>query len=177
MKMGLFGSIFTKISGKNADEAVEKNLKLEDYEETVGRWTICIRFVEEKNPKATETVFKEISDRTDRCALILMDYNQKEQIRASENMCRLYDTDYEQLNQGHIRQILAVGKRCYDYKVRCLLAGIPEERICTEMMLEDVSGAIQFEDVDTVWLLTSLSNRIAMDRLKTTLVNSMKNME
>lgn len=177
MKKGLFGSLFSKMSEKKEEDTAEKIVNLENHEETVGRWQILVRYGKEKSPEISEAVFAEVCERTDNCAVVLMDYNQKEQIHASENMSWLYDTDYEQLNKGNIKQILAVGKRCYDYKVRCLLAGISEECITTALLIDDAGQMVKLAQVDTVCFLVSPSNRIAVETVKTDLIKCMKNEE
>lgn len=51
----------------------------------------------------------------------------------SENTAWIYDTDFEFLNDDSITQIICSGVRRTDYKVRLLLAGVPEEKItCVE---------------------------------------------
>ena len=174
MKKGLFGSLFSKGSNKKEASNAEKITHLENHEQEEGRWKILIRYGKEKRPEVSETVFSEVCSRTDRCAIVLMDYNQKEQIHASENMSWLYDTDYEQLNQEHIKQIIAVGKRCYDYKVRCLLAGIPEERITTALLADDAGNLAKLDELDTICFLVSPSNRIAVENIKTKMMYCMK---
>lgn len=177
MKKGLFGSVFAKLTGKAADDIDEKRQSLIDEEETVGRWKILTRYGKEKTPEASEKIFTEICERTDRCALILMDYNRREQMKASENMSWIYDVNYEQLNQEHIQQILAVGKRCYDYKVRCLLAGINPERIETVVSVDEVHNLVDISKVDTICLLASPSNHLVAETIKNELVNILKKEE
>ena len=50
----------------------------------------------------------------------------------SENPSWLYDTDFEFLNQDCITRLVCAGPRCRDYRLRLLLAGIPEEKIFME---------------------------------------------
>lgn len=47
----------------------------------------------------------------------------------SENTAWIYDTDFEFLNDDSITQIICSGVRRTDYKVRLLLAGVPEEKL------------------------------------------------
>ena len=69
----------------------------------------------------------------------------------------IYDVDYEVLNREDVVQVVATGPRCYDHKVRLLLAGVPEERIvCAEdelagMDLVDTTAA------DSVYILYDTS--------------------
>ena len=50
----------------------------------------------------------------------------------SENPCWMYDTDFEFLNNTDISHLVCAGARAKDYKLRLLLAGIPEEKISVE---------------------------------------------
>jgi hypothetical protein len=74
-------------------------------------------------------------------------------MHSSENMAWIYEADYEFLNTDCIKQIVAGGKRCYDYKVRALLAGIPEERIDCALRPEDVVKLVDIDRVDKIYIL------------------------
>lgn len=177
MKKGLFSSVFAKLSKNEKDETNKTSAALSDYDEQIGRWTILVRYGKEKTPELSEKIFREISERTDRCALILMDYNQKEQMHASENMSWLYDVKYELLNCTSVHQIIAVGKRSFDYKVRCLLAGVAENLIHTTVMTEAVQDMVHLSEVDTVCFLAAPSTYVPMEAIKEELVKIMKKEE
>jgi hypothetical protein len=58
--------------------------------------------------------------------------NKSDQQHWSENVAWLYDCDFEFLNKENITRIVATGPRAKDYRLRLLLAGVPEETIrCT----------------------------------------------
>ena len=75
---------------------------------------------------------------------------------SSEFMGWIYDADFEFLNTPDIRQIVLAGPRCFDYKLRLLIAGIPEERILCE---EDEFKAVDVmdKDIDKLYLLHDTS--------------------
>ena len=73
--------------------------------------------------------------------------------RWSENICWLYDTDFEFLNRDDIVQIVCTGKRGLDYKLRMLLAGIPEDRIHYEEDNLKALELLQFRPGDDIYLL------------------------
>ena len=177
MKKGLFASIFGKKKGDSEARAEEMNRDLIDTEDKVGRWTILVRYSKEKSPEETERIFKDINERTESCAVVLMDYNQKEQIKASENMSWLYDVKYELLNKDTIHQIVTVGKRCFDYRVRCLLAGIGEEKIAIAPMSEKVKDLIDLEQADTICFVAAPSTYIVVESIKEELMETMKKRE
>lgn len=69
----------------------------------------------------------------------------------------IYDVDYEFLTREGVEQVVATGPRCYDHKVRLLLAGVPEERI--SCAADEMSGVdeIRTGDVDSVYILYDTS--------------------
>ena len=75
---------------------------------------------------------------------------------SSEFMGWIYDADFEFLNTPDIKQVVLAGPRCFDYKLRLLIAGIPEERILCE---EDEFKAVDIMDknIDKLYLLHDTS--------------------
>ena len=75
---------------------------------------------------------------------------------SSEFMGWIYDADFEFLNTPDIRQVVLAGPRCFDYKLRLLIAGIPEDRILCE---EDEFKAVDImdKDIDKLYLLHDTS--------------------
>lgn len=75
---------------------------------------------------------------------------------SSEFVGWIYDADFEFLNTPDVKQIVLAGPRCFDYKLRLLIAGIPEERILCE---EDEFKAVDImdKDIDKLYLLHDTS--------------------
>lgn len=75
---------------------------------------------------------------------------------SSEFIGWIYDADFEFLNTPDIKQIVLAGPRCFDYKLRLLIAGVPEERILCE---EDEFKAVDImdKDIDKLYLLHDTS--------------------
>ena len=75
---------------------------------------------------------------------------------SSEFMGWIYDADFEFLNTPDIKQIVLAGPRCFDYRLRLLIAGVPEERILCE---EDEFKAVDImdKDIDKLYLLHDTS--------------------
>ena len=80
-------------------------------------------------------------------------------MESSENMAWIYEADYEFLNDDCVKQVVAGGKRCYDYKMRALLAGIPEERIACALHPEGVVDLIDVDAVDKIFILFAVYTR------------------
>lgn len=87
-----------------------------------------------------------------RIVVLLLDdvFDEKD---SSENTAWLYDADFEFLNDPEIPQILAVGVRCLDTKLRLLIAGIPEERITVVPDAANAAEAVRLELCDKVFVL------------------------
>ncbi len=75
---------------------------------------------------------------------------------SSEFMGWIYDADFEFLNTPDIKQIVLAGPRCFDYKLRLLIAGVSEDRILCE---EDEFKAVDImdKDIDKLYLLHDTS--------------------
>jgi hypothetical protein len=75
---------------------------------------------------------------------------------SSEFVGWIYDVDFEFLNTDGVKQIVLAGPRCFDYKLRLLIAGVPEERILCE---EDEFKAVDImnKDIDKLYLLHDTS--------------------
>lgn len=75
---------------------------------------------------------------------------------SSEFVGWIYDADFEFLNTDDIKQIVLAGPRCFDYKLRLLIAGVPEERMLCE---EDEFKAVDImdKDIDKLYLLHDTS--------------------
>ena len=69
----------------------------------------------------------------------------------------IYDVDYEFLAKDNVIQVVATGPRCYDNKVRLLLAGVPEERITRAA--DEMSGIdmVNIADTESVYILYDTS--------------------
>ena len=64
---------------------------------------------------------------------------------SSEFIGWIYDADFEFLNTPEMKQIILAGPRCFDYKLRLLIAGVPEEKIICK---EDEFEAVKLIDKD-----------------------------
>ena len=142
--------------------------------EVIGQWNILTFYSMEKDPKRSETVFKMIAEESEDCTVILMDYNQREQIQGSENVGFIYDAEYEYLCRSHIKQVITVGKRCYDYKMRCLLAGVQKERINTAFQTNGAAELVKLSDVKNICFVMSPSTRFEVEQIRTKLTVRMK---
>lgn len=87
----------------------------------------------------------------------------------SENVCWMYDADFELLNSPDIIEVIAVGARHLDDKVRLLIAGVDEQKIITTDDYSSVSGLVSSE-ADKIIVLYDLHCVRVAQGLKTSLV-------
>lgn len=84
----------------------------------------------------------------------------------SENPSWMYDTDFEFLNSDDVTCLVCAGPRAYDYKLRLLLAGIPEEKI---RLAEDEFAALELLPLtpgDDVYILYGVDGMPLAHRVK-----------
>ncbi|MDR0862530.1 MAG: MurT ligase domain-containing protein [Oscillospiraceae bacterium] len=97
--------------------------------ESVGNIDVVMQMSKDKNALAGSRVFDYVAGLPGEKELILMMNCLHDQKHWSENVCWLYDCDFEFLARDNIRRIVATGPRAKDYTLRLLLAGVPEERV------------------------------------------------
>lgn len=81
------------------------------------------------NPIACSCVFEFVSKQEGNKEVILMLGDIYGHSHSPEIVTWMYDADFEYLNQPDISHLVVCGERCEDYKLRLLLAGVPEEKI------------------------------------------------
>ena len=104
-------------------------------------------------------MFEFITEQPEDCCVVLLNYDYHDDLHSSENMAWIYEADYEFLKADCVKQIIPGGKRCYDYKVRALLAGVPEERIECALNPEDVVKLVDLDQVDRIYILHAVYTR------------------
>lgn len=109
-----------------------------------------------QNPVACSIVFDYMRTEKGNKEIILMldDATYK---KTTEIMTWIYDADLELLNDDSIKRIIPCGVRIHDYKLRLLLAGVPEEKIhCVKNEL-DAAKELELKDTDKVFILHDLT--------------------
>lgn len=86
----------------------------------------------------------------------------------------IYDVDYEFMNNASVKRFVACGPRCYDHKVRLLLAGMPEEKIeCFEEELNAVDN-MSLEGIDKIYILYDTSTYVLSCEMKERIVRRLE---
>lgn len=112
----------------------------------------CI-LCKDKNAYAASRVFEFIRSQPGPKELILYMNCTGDAEHWSENTCWLYDCDFEDLASEDTLQVFTYGDRGMDYKLRLLLAGIPEERIRYVRKPEECLDQLKLQKGETVYLL------------------------
>lgn len=118
-----------------------------------GDSVIHLMLAKDKNAFAGSRVFEYIAHTQGKKEIIIMNSCQGDAIHWSENICWLYDCDFEFLNSEDIINIVVCGPRVRDYRFRLLLAGVPEEKISYTEKEIDTPEKLLLPENDNVYIL------------------------
>ena len=120
--------------------------------ERVGNVELVMQMAKEKNALACSRAFDYVSHQPGRKELLLMMNCLGDEKHWSENVCWLYDCDFEFLASDDVFHIVATGPRARDYRLRLLLAGVPAERIDCEEDEFAAAELLRFEPGSRVYM-------------------------
>lgn len=119
----------------------------------IGKNRVIKQMSKEKNALASSRVFDYISHTPGRKEIILMMNCLGDQKHWSENICWMYDCDFEFLNDNDIVNVVCTGPRAKDYYLRLRIAGVPEDRISIEPDEYEARHALKLQEAVDVYLL------------------------
>lgn len=122
-------------------------------EEQVGNVKLVRQMSKEKNALAGSRTFQYIAQRPGTKELLLMMNCLGDAHHWSENTCWIFDADFEYLRNDSVVQLVCTGARCRDYKLRLLMAGVPEERIVCEPDEFRAAELLHYTPGDDVYIL------------------------
>lgn len=114
---------------------------------------IHMMLAKDKNAFAGSRVFEYIAQTPGTKEIIIMNSCQDDAVHWSENICWLYDCDFEFLNNDSIENIVVCGPRVKDYRYRLLLAGIPDSKISYTDKEIDAPDQLKYLDNDNIFVL------------------------
>ena len=114
---------------------------------------IHMMLAKDKNAFAGSRVFEYISQTPGTKEIIIMNSCQDDAVHWSENICWLYDCDFEFLNHESIKNIVVCGPRVKDYRYRLLLAGVPDEKISYTDKEIDAPKQLKYLANDNIFVL------------------------
>ncbi len=121
--------------------------------ESIGRWQLTESMAKGLNAVACSRNFDMVLNTPGKKAVVLMLDDVFDEKPSSENIAWLYDADFEFLCDDSIVQILAVGARCLDTRLRLLLAGADPQRVTAVQKASDAADQVRLEDCERVFVL------------------------
>ena len=121
--------------------------------EEIGRWRLTESMAKGLNAVACSRNFDMVLNTPGKKAVVLMLDDVFDEKSSSENIAWLYDADFEFLCDPDIVQILCVGVRCLDTRLRLLLAGANPDRVKAVRDPSEAAGAVDLENCGQVFVL------------------------
>lgn len=124
----------------------------------VGGIELITQMAKGQNATATSTVLECVARDAGEKEVVLMLDEVFDDPKKSETVAWIYDSDYEFLNNDHIRKIVVGGERYLDHRLRLRLAGVPAERIvCVRDPLE-TAQYVDPEGLDRIYVLHDVNS-------------------
>lgn len=132
----------------------------------IGNHEIIISLAKGQNPVACSGVCSAVSKESGNKAVIMILEDFYDAQRTSENLAWIYETDFEYLNDNSIKQIIVGGKRCSDYLLRLLMAGIEHDKINICDSETDTVSLLNTENIQKIMIMYDLFNTKSLDIIK-----------
>ena len=123
------------------------------WQEEIGSWELTEIMAKGLNAVACSRNFDYVANASGRKAVVLLLDDVFDEKSSSENIAWLYDADFEFLAEVDTVQVVAVGARCLDTRLRLLIAGVPEERVTVVPLAKNAADAVSLADCDKVFVL------------------------
>ena len=130
-------------------KVVQSRLRSED----IGPWQLTESMAKGLNAVACSRNFDMVRNTPGKKAVVLMLDDVFDEKSSSENIAWLYDADFEFLCDEDIVQILAVGTRCLDTRLRLLLAGAEPGKVTAGPKAADAAGLVMLDACEKVFVL------------------------
>jgi UDP-N-acetylmuramyl tripeptide synthase len=140
----------------------------------VGDKQVIMNLAKGQNPIACSRVFDYIRKTEGKKAVLILVDDYYDAAHSSENIAWLYEADFEFLNKEDIIQIVVGGVRSQDFKVRLLLAGVPEEKIAIFPKEIPSADLVDFEKAEKIFILYDVYTIHLAQGAKTRLIARME---
>ena len=121
--------------------------------EAIGKWQLTASMAKGLNAVACSRNFDTVLNTPGKKAVVLLLADVFDEKESSENIAWLYDADFEFLHDKDIVQVLAVGARHADTRLRLLMAGVEPEKITVVPKAADAADAVKLTDCERVFVL------------------------
>ena len=123
----------------------------------VGEKRICRMLAKGKNPIAVSRVLDAIHAIPGKKQFILLIDTSTETVTPDDNAAWIFDADLALLNDPDISRVVIAGRRCEDFRLALLFAGVDERKIVPLRDRRDAADAILLEErSETIAILYSL---------------------
>ena len=123
--------------------------------EKIGNIEVISNMAKGQNPIACSCVFDYVRKAEGTKEVILLLDDVHDNAASSENICWIYDADFEFLGDESIKRIIIGGVRAIDYKVRLEIAGVASDRIVCIDRESDTPDGVKW-DADKIYVLHEL---------------------
>ena len=132
---------------------------------------VIMQMSKDMNAYACSRAFDYVSGLEGEKEIVLMLRNSNDIHNQSENVCWVFDCDFEFLNRENIRRIVLAGRRSRDLYLRLLLAGVPAEKLVrvnderdapAELLLESGTDVYLFYGTDALNLVHEVRDEIVL---------------
>lgn len=107
-------------------------------------------------PTSMSVVFNHIHEYPGEKEVVLMLEDHHILQNSIENLCYLYDADFEFLNDDSVRHLLIIGPHAQDYRLRLLMAGMPDQKITCIPDYTAIAANLQYRKNETIFFLYDL---------------------
>lgn len=114
---------------------------------------VVMLLAKDRNAYACSRVFEYIATLPKDKEIILMMNNLSDSKHWSENVCWLYDCDFELLNRDDIKHIIATGPREKDYRLRFKMADIHDDKISSCHNEIDTPSLLRLKKGSAIYIL------------------------
>ncbi|MBQ4186420.1 MAG: DUF1727 domain-containing protein [Firmicutes bacterium] len=129
----------------------------------VGDVDLVTSIAKGQNAVACSIVFNYVASKPGRKEILLLIEDHGDNQHSYENTAWLYDCDFEFLNNEKIERIVIGGKFSPDIALRLRLAGVPAEKIFTEIDPMETAKDLSYEKDKTVYLLYDIYQQVTTD--------------
>jgi len=126
--------------------------------DTVNGITLVTQMCKGKNATAASRIYDYVANIEGPKEVLNMTYCAEDADHWSENICWIYDTDFEYLKDDSITKIIIAGPRAMDFKLRMLIGGIDEKKIflCEDQI--EATNMLTYENGNTICLLYAVDS-------------------
>ena len=125
----------------------------------IGKITLVLQAAKETNAIASTMALSYMTQRPGKKSVLLMMNSMYDEKYWSENICWMYDCDFEVLNDPSIEQIVVAGPRYLDYRLRLLIAGIAPEKILYTRDEKEAAERIEMQAGESIYILHGMDSQ------------------